>query len=355
MHQNAPKTALDGLKMPLKTTKKRVFGVFLACFWAIFGVILPGLAEENLADFPIQAHQNPPDFESQLALSPAMSADVIAYGKGEKLIFQRLETPQAVLHILIIPNQAPYTLNLAVANRLNTLPEFAQKSPHAISLINAGYFDPANGKSISHLILPDGTTHKTLDNERLTNNEALTPYLEKFDNRPEFRRYECLCKTGQRATRYQIAATHKAPIPTGCLLTFAVGGGPMLLPQYTPYQEAFVDTDPDTGRVTRDPIGVNVANARTAVGVRANGDVVLVMAGQQVVQENGRHVMTQRGLSLPHLVQVFKTLGVETALNLDGGSSSGLVSDGTVYYGKLNADGKPVVRDLKSVLLVVPK
>ena len=38
-----------------------------------------------------------------------------------------------------------------------------------------------------------------------------------------------------------------------------------------------------------------------------------------------------------------------------GGSSSGLVSDGTVYYGKLNADGKPVVRDLKSVLLVVPK
>jgi exopolysaccharide biosynthesis protein len=48
-----------------------------------------------------------------------------------------------------------------------------------------------------------------------------------------------------------------------------------------------------------------------------------------------------------------KEQGAVKAMSLDGGSSSGLVYQGQVHYGKFNKDGSPVIRPVKSVLMLL--
>jgi exopolysaccharide biosynthesis protein len=58
------------------------------------------------------------------------------------------------------------------------------------------------------------------------------------------------------------------------------------------------------------------------------------------------------GMSLVELAEYMKGLGVEKAMNLDGGSSSSLYWDGKAIYGKVDGQGERVVRSVKSVLLI---
>ena len=64
---------------------------------------------------------------------------------------------------------------------------------------------------------------------------------------------------------------------------------------------------------------------------------------------------TPSGMSLPELAKFMQTLGVEAAMNLDGGSSSALYHQGKTFSSKLNSDGKQIQRPVKSVLLVKNK
>jgi exopolysaccharide biosynthesis protein len=47
-----------------------------------------------------------------------------------------------------------------------------------------------------------------------------------------------------------------------------------------------------------------------------------------------------------------KRLGVTSALNLDGGTSSSLYAQGEAVYGKQNETGQPIKRAVKSALLL---
>lgn len=173
-------------------------------------------------------------------------------------------------------------------------------------------------------------------NERLTDNPALAPYLPQIFNRSELRRYHC-------GTRFQYAiARRQHPMPTGCQLLDALGGGPQLLPAMTPAVEGFWDAN--TGR---DPIGITTPNARTAVGIRANGDLLWVMAAQ-------KPRAAASGLSLAELADFLRSQGAITALNLDGGTSTAFYYHGKAIYGKLDPEGNPIARPVKSVLLLFP-
>lgn len=59
-------------------------------------------------------------------------------------------------------------------------------------------------------------------------------------------------------------------------------------------------------------------------------------------------------MTLTELATWLRSQGVETALNLDGGSSASLYYRGQANYGKLDRAGNPVRRSVKSVLLVTP-
>ena len=219
-----------------------------------------------------------------------------------------------------------------MSTHVNTVEEFAHKH-RSIAIINGGFFDPSNQKTTSVVVIQGKLVADPKQNERLVNNPDLKPYLGKILNRTEFRRYLC----GQ-TFRYDITR-HSEPTPTGCQLIDALGGGPTILPELTLEQEGFLD------KVNRrDALGSNQPNARTAVGITHHGSIVLVMVAQKSNAGGG--------MSLPELANFMKTLGVEKAMNLDGGSSSSLYYKGKSFYGKVDEDGHPVKRSVKSVLLV---
>jgi hypothetical protein len=235
----------------------------------------------------------------------------------------------AALSIVTIPAGSPYLVRASLAPTVSSVKDFAAEG-QAIAAINAGFFDPNNAKTTSYVFMTRQLVGDPTQNERLTENPKLQPYLKQIFNRSEFRRYQC-----SGTVRYAIAR-RQDDRPQGCQLIDAVGGGPRLLPELTAIEEAFLDLQNH-----RDAIGINQRNARSAVGITPEGTVLLVMAAQK-----------PDGISLPELATVMKQLGAEQALNLDGGTSSALFYQGKVIYGKVDESGKVLQRPVKSVLWV---
>jgi len=242
--------------------------------------------------------------------------------------------PQGIAHILLIPRNGRFVVTGAISQKVNTVEEFAQKH-QAIAILNAGFFDPANQKSTSYVVVNNQLVADPQDNERLVNNPKLKPYLNLIFNRSEFRRYLC-----GKNTRYAIALHNESP-PPNCRLIDAVGAGPRLLPKLTSEQEGFVDNAKG-----RDALGSKQPNARTAVGITRDGNIILVMVAQKPSQPSNS------GMSLPQLGDLMQSLGASQAMNLDGGSSSSLYFQGKAFYGKVDLQGNPIKRPVKSVLIV---
>lgn len=254
--------------------------------------------------------------------------------------------PRSIVHLVWIPASAQADIAVTLSEDLATVEQQARASG-AIAALNAGFFDPQNQQTTSYVVVDGELVADPRENQRLVGNPDLAPYMDAILNRSEFRQYRCV--EGDRHhirphIRLDITA-HRAPIPEGCTVHHAVGAGPQLLPSLQSEDEGFVTYSPD-GRVVRDAIGSLAPNARSAVGLTADGTLVLVMAAQRADVEG------PTGLSLPELADVLASLGVERSLNLDGGSSASLYYDGTMQYGRLNSEGQPVERPVKSVILI---
>ncbi len=248
--------------------------------------------------------------------------------------------PQATIHTLTIPAGSGYQVRPLVVATLQTVEQIAQTSG-AIAVLNGGYFDPANQKSTAFVIRDGKTIADPQTNDRFIANDSIIPYLDKILNRSEWRRYQCDSAPG--GDRYAIAAHGELP-PPGCQLIDSLGAGPQLRPQSTAIAESFWTENGTQPR--RDPIGMNQLNARSAIGLTRDGDIIWVMAAQALPEKPG--------LSLPGLAQVMADLGAVAALNLDGGSSASLFYAGQAFYGKQDEAGAAVKRGVKSVLVIQP-
>lgn len=254
-----------------------------------------------------------------------------------RISYQTYEQANSTVHVVTIPSDSKYiiTPRISPPGSLTTLASFvAQHNP--VGAINGGYFDPNNTKTTSYITQQGNLVADPRINERLIDNPSLKPYLGKILNRGEFRRYSCNNKT-----HYDISF-HYSPIPPNCQLEDAIGAGPQILPLDTSVREAFIAYDRD-GNIIRNAIGGTSPNARSAIAITEKNDIILAM----VAQSPGNS-----GMSLSDLAEFLKGLGVVKAINLDGGSSSAIHYQGKTFYGKVNREGKPVIRSLKSVLLV---
>jgi len=222
-----------------------------------------------------------------------------------------------------------------------TLKDFAIPSG-AIAVINGGFFDPENQKSTSHIMLQGKPAADPKQNDRLTQNPNLAPYLSKIFDRSEFRQYLCQSE-GSQVTRYDIALHSEAAL-ANCQLVSALGAGPRLLPDLNLQPESFLEIA--KGVVIRDPIDHDRLSSRSAVGILPDGGVVWVMVAQKP------EAIDASGMTLQQLADFLKSLGVTKALNLDGGGSASLYYKGTTHYGKLDEQGRAIERPVKSVLLV---
>ncbi len=255
--------------------------------------------------------------------------------KEHPLVYKIHELPRAKVHTLLIPNQSNFEIDVAVSNSLKTVEKLAEET-EAVAVLNGGFFDPVNGQTTSYVIKEGKVIADPENNTRLMNNPQLQPYLKKILNRSEFRRYQC-----GELTRYAIVY-HQAPIPENCQLTSAIGGGPQLLPNLSAEEEAFFESV--NGQVTRDPLGLERANARTAIGITSSGDIIWIMVEQK---------SPSTGLSLLELRDFLESKEVTSAMNLDGGSSSSFFYQGNAFYGKKATDNSSIKRPIKSVLLLV--
>jgi hypothetical protein len=253
--------------------------------------------------------------------------------------------PEATLHWVSVPAGWQWQVRAAVAptGRL-PLKDFATPG-RTLAILNAGYFDPANHKTTSHLQVEGKSTGDPQANERLMGNPSLKAFLPAILNRSEWRRYQCGLNT-----QYAIAR-HDEPTPMGCDRIDVVGAGPRLLPTITLQEEAFIDFGPD-GSLVRDPLGAFKPNARSAVGIRADGALLLLMVAQK--GEPGKP-QAGSGFSLAQVAEALKRRGAVDALALDGGTSSSLWVQGEekTLIGKRDAKGAPSVRPVKSVLELV--
>lgn len=268
-------------------------------------------------------------------LAPSLSTSEDLHTSEKDIQYKSYIQKSSIVHTLLIPVQSRLRMTV-VSSKVDFLENFAQKY-QAIAVLNGGFFDPVNYKSTSYVVRQGKIVADPRLNERLISNPKLTPYIDKILNRTELRQYQC-----RQTVRYDIAFHHQ-PIPEGCQLVNALGGGPRLLPEITLQQEGFVEAS--NGRIVRDALGSQQPNARTAVGITPDGSIVWVMVAQ-------KPDAPANGMTLPELAKFMKTIGVESAMNLDGGSSSALYYQGKTFYGKFNAKGKQVKRPVKSILLV---
>ncbi|MBW4578346.1 MAG: phosphodiester glycosidase family protein [Tildeniella nuda ZEHNDER 1965/U140] len=241
----------------------------------------------------------------------------------------------STVYTLKIPMESPFVVLPAVVETVELPAAIAQRQ-NAIAALNGGFFDPDNQQSTAYVVVNGKLVADPRQNERLMQNPKLTPYLSKILNRTEFRQYQC----GDRH-RYDFALRNDA-VPAGCQLIHALGGGPRLLPTLTAQQEGF--TAEANGIVIRDALGSSQPNARTAIGITRDRSLLWVM----VAQKPG----VASGMTLQVLATFMQTLDVEQAMNLDGGSSSSLYYNAKTVYGKRDQAGQPVMRSVKSVLLL---
>ncbi|MGH2412410.1 MAG: phosphodiester glycosidase family protein [Microcystaceae cyanobacterium] len=278
-----------------------------------------------------QATQSPSGEQS------GSDSPVSASSPEPTLQYQIYELSGSTVHTLLIPTKSQFSVKVALSPTVDTLDTFAQRH-RALAVLNGGFFDANNAKTTSYIIEHGQVVADPKLNERLMQNPNLTPYLARILNRSELRRYLC-----SKTVRYAIAF-HNDSIPKDCQFTDALGGGPRLLPKITAQAEGF--SDEAGGKIIRDPLGLKQANARTAVGITREGNLLWVMAAQKFISSG------TSGLSLPELANFLKTLGVEEAINLDGGSSSSLYYRAKIYYGKVDERGNLVKRPVKSALIL---
>jgi Phosphodiester glycosidase len=253
--------------------------------------------------------------------------------------YQVVTRKHHTIHTVTIPHNSNYTVIPKVTSELKSIADFVKPEQNqTIAAINGGYFDPVNQKTTSFIIQQTKIIADPRFNERLVDNPDLKQYLGKIFNRAEFRRYSC-----EKSIRYDIQL-HSTPIPKNCTLMESLGAGPSLLPQDTSVAEAF--TTYQDGTKIRDAIGADSLNARSAVGITPNGDVILVMVAQKPEEP------LNSGISLPKLAKFLSSLGAIKAMNLDGGSSASLYYQGQNFYGKLDQDGNEIQRPIKSILAV---
>jgi exopolysaccharide biosynthesis protein len=293
--------------------------------------LLPLLLLGCRDSLPVADRAQPPTAAPSPASSPAAAKPltVPASGKAASVDYTTQTVGNSLVHILTVRSGI---VKPVIASDLQTVAQLA-KSSGAIAAINGGFFDPKNQQTTSYVVMNQKTVADPKQNPQLTENPKLKQYLRQIFDRSEFQRYDCGGKV-----RYGIQS-HSKPAPEGCQIVDAIGGGPQLLPDVQAQREGF--TDPELGR---DAIGSQVGNARSAIGITKGNEILLVMVAQQ---------QPKSGVTLAELATLMKSLGAESAMNLDGGSSSAMVYDGKAILGSVGEDGKAGERAVKSAIVVV--
>ena len=249
------------------------------------------------------------------------------------------QTPKIIhengLYIIKVDYQK-YTVQPYVSDGLETVKKIAFKTG-AIVAINAGFFDAKNKKTVSYVYDNGEVLADPTENENLTSNDNLKPYLDRIFDRGEIRFYSC-------SGKYKVDIVyHTASIPNECTLNSSIQAGPILLPDMDLEKEYFVTKN--NGKVVRDGAGMTRKTDRSMIAIKGK-NLYFIITDEDTP------------LTIYELQDKIKKYNFEKALNFDGGGSVSLFARKKMYpkfsedYFYQDREEKGASRAVKSALVV---
>lgn len=169
-------------------------------------------------------------------------------------------------------------------------------------VVNAGFFDPKNQKTVSYVVIDGVQVLDPNQNENLVNNETLKPYLEKILNRSEFR-----ILVNQKGKYIYDIAPHNEPVQDGYELKHSIQAGPMLFPDLRLEEEFFVLVR--DGKIVSESASALHKYARTAIGIRDNNVYLFI-------------ITKDSPMTLEEVSDLTRKWGMEKSMAFDGGGST---------------------------------
>lgn len=248
------------------------------------------------------------------------------FAKGNDI---QISHNNGIYHIILKGDKIKKKIKIYSSQDLKTNEEIHRASG-ALLTVNAGFFDPANGKTISYVVMDGQTVEDPMFNENLLENKFLNRNLDKILNRTEFRIADCDGKL-----HYEIVP-HKTGQDFECYIKESVQGGPLILPELRMEEELFVVKD-ENGNVIRESCSMLHKTSRTILGIK-NGDLHILV------------ITDDNPMDMYEVQTLCKKLGFERAMGLDGGSSTSLNYKDEISVISIKGDGAG--RKLKSFISV---
>ena len=233
-----------------------------------------------------------------------------------------------IYHIVLQGKKVKKRIKFISSESLITNKEAHQRSKSKLT-INAGYFDPANQKSMSYIVTERITMEDPQVNESILYNPVLRKNMDNILNSTVFR--VLVCDRGEY--RYEIVP-HNRSVDFGCALITSAQGGPLVYPQLRLEEEFFIEKK--DGEIIRESCSVLHKTARTIIGLKGDDIHILIITDKHPMDMYEVH-------------DYVKSLGWDRAMAFDGGSSTSMN-----YLNKYNVTsiGDGAGRSLKSFMIV---
>lgn len=241
-----------------------------------------------------------------------------------------IDKDNGIYHIILKGEKIKKRIKFVSSEDLITNREAHLKGKATLT-VNAGFFDPKNGKTISYIITDRMISADPMFNNSLLANPFFRKNMNKVLNRSEFRVMQCGNKF-----QYEIVS-HKAEVPFGCMLITSAQGGPLILPELRMEEEGFIVKN-DEGEVIRESASVLHKTSRTIIGLKGTDECHILI----ITDENP--------MDLYEVQQLCRDLKLDRAMAFDGGSSTSMNYKDSIEVISLKGDGAG--RMLKSFMLV---
>lgn len=215
--------------------------------------------------------------------------------------YKIIQDPDGVYIIEITTSKAKNRVLPYYVKELKTNKEVYEETGARL-VVNAGFFDPKNQKSVSYATINGQVVLNPQNNENLMGNEALQPFLPKILNRSEFR----ILEDEKGRLLYDIAP-HNAEIQEGYTVKHSIQGGPGLFPELRLEEEFFVLVR--DGKIVSESASALHKYARTAIGIRENNIYLFV-------------ITKEVPMTLEEVADLTRKWGMEKAMAFDGGGST---------------------------------
>ena len=235
--------------------------------------------------------------------------------------------PKEGLYVIKI-NTKQYSVRPYIIENGFDTSENVFKKNNFYGVLNGGYFDFKNMKTVSFVIKDEQVILDALKNEHLSSNPLIKDHVDLIFNRSELRRMDC---NGQ--IKYDILK-HYDVVPLGCKIIDSLQAGPILYPENKSTEEFFTKYN-NEGKMVRDAIQVNDKKPRTAVALKNNNVYFIIATKKYPMSLNDLHDFAQKE-------------NYDKMLNLDGGGSTSFTN--AELNIKSEKDGSQ--RKVKSFLII---